>query len=170
MNLGDLLWVFFISAAPVSELRGGIPVALFKFHLPWYSAFLVSFLGNLFPVPVLLLFLKPLSELLSKINPLEKVLNWGFEHTRQRGRIVERYERIGLMLFVTIPLPWTGAWTGSVVAFLLGLKFRHAFLSIFLGVFIAGVIVTVFCLLGWIGAVIAGICLAILAIISLGKI
>ncbi len=149
----DYLWVFLISAAPVSELRGGIPTALFVCDPPlsWYAAFLVSFAGNLLPVPFLLLFLGPLSKLLSKIKPLEKILNWVFERTRKRGGMVERYGRIGLVLFVAIPLPWTGAWTGSIVAFLFGLKFKQAFPSILLGVFIAGVIVTTLCLAGWQG-------------------
>jgi uncharacterized membrane protein len=75
-------------------------------------------------------------------------LKWLFEHTRKRGKLVERYERIGLALFVAIPLPITGAWTGSLLAVLLGLKFKYAMLSIFVGVLIAGIIVTSLSLLG----------------------
>ena len=149
MNLGDFLWVFLISAAPVSELRGGIPVALFEFDLPWYSAFLAAFLGNLLPVPFLLLFLDPLSRLLSKIKIFDRILKWLFERTRRRGRNVERYEGLGLTLFVAVPLPATGAWTGALVALLLGMEFKRAFVSIALGVLIAGVIVTSVCLAGW---------------------
>jgi len=145
----DHLWVFLISAAPVSELRGGIPAGLFEFDLSWYSVFLVSFLGNLLPIPFLLLFLDPLSRLLSRIAIFARILEWLFERTRRRGRIVERYGRIGLTLFVALPLPVTGAWTGALVAFLLGMEFRHALLSIVLGVFIAGVIVISLCLAGW---------------------
>ena len=150
MNL-EHLWVFLISAAPISELRGAIPTALFRFDFPWYSAFFVSLLGNLLPVPFLLLFLDPLSRFLDKIEPLGKIKDWFFERTRRRRRIVERYGSIGLVLFVSIPLPVTGAWTGSILAFLLGLKFKSAFFPILLGVFIAGVIVTTFCLAGWQG-------------------
>ena len=79
----------------------------------------------------------------------KRILDWLFNRIRRRGRIVERYERIGLVLLVAIPLPFTGAWTGSIVAVLLGLKFRHAFLSIFVGILIAGAIVTGAILLGW---------------------
>jgi uncharacterized membrane protein len=143
------LWVFLISAAPISELRGGIPTGLFEFDLSWYSVFLVSFLGNLLPVPFLLLFLDPLSRYLSKIKIFDRVLEWLFKRTRRRGRTVERYGRIGLTLFVAVPLPITGAWTGALVAFLLGMEFKRAFISIALGVFIAGVIVTSVCLAGW---------------------
>jgi uncharacterized membrane protein len=148
MNL-DHLWVFLISAAPVSELRGGIPTGLFEFDLSWYSVFLVSFLGNLLPVPFLLLCLDPLARLLSRMEIFGRILEWLFERTRRRGKIVERYGRIGLALFVALPLPVTGAWTGTLVAFLFGIEFKRAFLSIILGVFIAGVIVTSFCLAGW---------------------
>jgi len=77
------------------------------------------------------------------------MLHWLFERTRRRGKIINRYERIGLALFVAIPLPVTGAWTGSLAAVLFGLKFKHAFLSIFIGVLIAGMIVTCATLLGW---------------------
>ena len=70
------------------------------------------------------------------------------------------------MLFVAIPLPFTGAWTGSIAAFLMGMKFNYSFLSIFCGVIIAGAIVTSLCLLGWLGAVIAGIGLSTLAILG----
>jgi len=77
------------------------------------------------------------------------MLHWLFERTKRRGKIINKYERIGLALFVAIPLPITGAWTGSLIAVLFGLKFKHAFLSIFIGILIAGVIVTCATLLGW---------------------
>ena len=141
-----------ISALPVVELRGALPIAIFQFHIPWYEAFCLSVIGNLVPVPLLLLFLGKVTQLVSRFEMGEKVVNWVFDHTRRRGKIIEKYERIGLMLFVAIPSPFTGAWTGSIIAFLLGLKFWYAFLSILLGVIIAGAIVTCLCLLGWTGA------------------
>ena len=143
------LVVLVISALPVLELRGALPVAINLFHFPWYYALLLAIIGNLAPVPFLLLFLNTFSRLLSKIDIFEKMLHWLFERTRRRGKIINRYERIGLALFVAIPLPVTGAWTGSLAAVLFGLKFKHAFLSIFLGILIAGVIVTCATLLGW---------------------
>jgi len=163
------LVVLVISALPVLELRGALPVAINLFHFPWYYALLLAIIGNLLPVPFLLLFLSNISRLLSKIGIFEKMLHWLFEHTRRRGKIINRYERIGLTLFVAIPLPVTGAWTGSLAAVLFGLKFKHAFLSIFVGVLIAGAIVTCLCLLGWTGAIIAGIGLCALAIFGLWR-
>jgi uncharacterized membrane protein len=170
MSLGHLLWAFLISASPIVELRLALPLAILEYHIPWYLAFLVCFLGNLLPVPFLLLFLDPITRLVSKIEPLERIINWVFKRTRRRGEIVERYERIGLVLLVAIPLPGTGAWTGSIVAFLLGLGIKSAFLSIVLGVFIAGVIVTALSLLGWVGGVIAGIGIATLFAFRLWRI
>lgn len=149
LDLSDILVVLALAASPISELRGAIPVAISGFHFPWYYAFLLAIIGNLLPVPFILLFLDSASRLLSKVRFFDSILKWLFEHTRRRGRIIERYERIGLALFVAIPLPATGAWTGSLAAVLFGLKFKHAFLSIFVGILIAGVIVTCATLLGW---------------------
>lgn len=98
-----------------------------------------------------------------KLRPLGRILDWIFRHTRRKGRLTEKYGRIGLVAFVAIPFPGSGAWTGSILAFLLGLKFKQALICIVLGVFIAGVVVTVLSLLEWFGAVIAGIGLIILA-------
>ena len=141
--------VLAFAASPISELRGAIPWAILKCHFTWYYAFLVAVIGNLLPVPFILLFLDTASRLLSKVGPFRRILNWLFERTRRRGKIITRYERIGLALFVAIPLPVTGAWTGSLAAVLFGLKFKHAFLSIFVGILIAGVVVTGATVLGW---------------------
>ncbi len=163
------LVVLVIAALPVLELRGAIPVAINMFGLPWYYAFSLALIGNLLPVPFILLFLEAITRGLSRVDIFRRMLDWLFERTRRRGRIVERYERIGLALFVAIPLPATGAWTGSLAASLLGLPFKHAFLAILVGVFVAGVIVTCLSLLGWIGAVIAGIALGSLVISGLWR-
>jgi uncharacterized membrane protein len=149
MELSSVLTVLALAVSPISELRGAIPVAISVYHFSWYHAFLLGVIGNLIPVPFILLFLDNISRLLSKVPLFDRLLKWLFERTRRRGEIIERYERIGLALFVAIPLPITGAWTGSLAAVLLGLKFKYAFLSIFIGVLIAGVIVTCATLLGW---------------------
>ncbi len=169
MSPEEILNVLLIAASPIVELRGAIPVAIFTFDFSWYYALLLAIIGNLFPVPFILLFLDAATRLLSKVALFRRILNWLFERTRRRGRIIERYKRIGLVLFVAIPLPVTGAWTGSLAAVLFGLNLRHAFLSIFIGVVIAGVIVTCLSLLGWAGAVIAGVALCGIAIYSLWR-
>ncbi len=149
MDLLDILKVIGTAASPILELRGAIPIAIVKYHFTWYYAYLFSIIGNLLPVPFILLFLNTIIAFLSKVHLLDRFIQWFFVRTRQRGNIVERYERIGLALFVAIPLPITGAWTGSILAVLLGLKFRHAIVSILVGVLIAGVIVTCATVLGW---------------------
>jgi len=148
-DISNVLVVLGIAASPIAELRVAIPVAIVQHHFPWYYALLLAIVGNLLPVPFILLFLDAASRLLSKVGLFNRILNWLFEHTRRRGKIIERYERIGLALFVAIPLPITGAWTGSIAAVLFGLKFKHALLSIFIGILIAGMIVTCGTLLGW---------------------
>jgi uncharacterized membrane protein len=142
LGIAKDLIVVIISALPISELRGALPVAIDVFHFSWYHALPLAILGNMLPVPIILLFLDAITKVLSKVGFIDRFLQWLFAHTRKRGGIVERYERIGLALFVAIPLPVTGAWTGSLLAVLLGLKFKHAILSIFIGVVIAGIIVT----------------------------
>ena len=141
-GFSNWLAVIILAAAPISELRGAIPLAIFQFNYPWYYAFLLAVIGNLLPVPFILLFLNAATRLVSKVSLFKRILDWLFDRIRRRGRIVERYEWIGLVLLVAIPLPFTGAWTGSIAAALLGLKFRHSLLSIFVGILIAGVIVT----------------------------
>ena len=148
LGLSSVLKVIGIAASPIAELRVAIPWAIWH-DFPWYYAFVLAVIGNLLPVPFILLFLNAVSRRLSKMGFFDRFLHRLFEHTRRRGRIVERYERIGLVLFVAIPLPVTGAWTGSLLAVLFGLKFKHALLSIFIGILIAGTIVTCATRLGW---------------------
>ncbi|MCK4403073.1 MAG: small multi-drug export protein [Dehalococcoidia bacterium] len=165
-NISRELIIVIVSALPVVELRGALPIAINLFHMPWYKAFCFAVIGNLLPVPILLLFLDSLAKAVSRVEVGRRLVNWVFSHTRRQGKTIEKYEKIGLTLFVAIPLPITGAWTGSIAAFLLGLRLRYAFLSIVIGVVIAGAIVTSLCLLGWLGAVIAGVGLGGLAILG----
>lgn len=136
------LVVFILGAAPVSELRGAIPVALFTFKFSVAKAVLLSVAGNLTPVIPMLLLLDYATNIMMK-HPLgNRFLTWWFERTRKQSKLVEKYEILGLIIFVGIPLPMTGAWSGCVAAYLLGIKFKHAFPAITAGVLIAAVIVT----------------------------
>ena len=168
INLGIAkeIIVVIISALPVVELRGALPVAINVFGMPWYWAYLLAVIGNMLPVPILLLFFESLVRIVSKVEVGKKLVDWVFRHTRRHEKIIQKYEWLGLMLFVAIPLPMTGAWTGSIIAFILGMRFTYAFLSILCGVLIAGAIVTSLCLLGWIGAIIAGVGLSAVAIFA----
>lgn len=186
MTLVQFLWMLAISAMPIVELRYALPLALSETDPPtylgflvptalaeakiaWYYALPVCLAGNLLPVPFLLKFLDPVTRLLSRIGPLRTIIEWVFARTRRHSKLVEKYERIGLVLVVAIPLPGTGAWTGALLAFLLGLEFKKSLLSIVIGVVIAGIIVTVLTLLGWVGAAIAGVALILMASLGLWR-
>lgn len=136
--------VIFISMVPVVELRGAIPVAMAAWGMSWPSAFLWAVLGNMIPIPFILLFLEPVSTwLMKRSRIMERFFSTLFLRTRRKhSRAFERWRDLALCLFVAVPLPGTGAWTGALAAFLFGIPFRRAMLSIFAGVIIAGAVVT----------------------------
>ncbi|OGN94811.1 MAG: hypothetical protein A2Y89_01155 [Chloroflexi bacterium RBG_13_51_18] len=149
MDPVDILKVIGTGALPISELRGAIPLAIGTYHFSWYYAYLFGVIGNLLPVPFILLFFNTVIPQLSRIGFLNRIMQWYFTWTKRRSKLIERYGWLGLMIFVAIPLPVTGAWTGSILAVLLGMKFKYAFSAIVAGVLIAGVIVTCATVLGW---------------------
>jgi len=150
MHLPSELIVFLISMTPVSELRGAIPLALTLYHLPWWKAFLISVIGNILIILPVIIFLEKSSELLMrKSKVLNYFFNWLFERTRKKiSKSYDKYRNLALLIFVAVPLPMTGAWTGSVAAYLLGLSKKEALIYIGLGVVGAGIIVTLTTLLG----------------------
>jgi uncharacterized membrane protein len=137
-----LLVTVLLAMAPVSELRGAIPYAIAVGHMSWQEAFVVAVIANFLPVIPVLYLIGPLSQYLMRWRIFERFFMWLFARTRHRGKLVERFEVLGLVLFVAIPLPMTGAWTGMVAAFLFNVRKRLAIPAIFLGICIAGVIVT----------------------------
>jgi len=134
------LAVVVLAALPVSELRGAIPLGIAWGFSP-QKAYILSFIGNLIPVVPLLFLLQPIASALRHIPLFEKFFNWLFERTRRKSSLIEKFEALGLILFVAIPLPVTGAWTGCVAATLFKIRFRYALLAIVAGVAIAGLIV-----------------------------
>ena len=132
---------FVIAMLPIIELRGAIPYAL-GMGMAWPQAYLFAVAGNLVPIIPLLLFLGPVSNALQRLPGFGRFFDWVFARTRRRSGIIQRYGPIGLALFVAIPLPITGGWTGAAAAYLFGFPFRRSFPSITLGVFVAGVVVT----------------------------
>ena len=142
------LFTVIVAALPVSELRGAIPLAVLSFKIPLAKALLLSVLGNLIPVIPLLLFLQPVSEKLRHFRLWSKFFDYLFERTRRKASLVEKYEALGLALFVAVPLPITGAWTGCIAASLFKIRFRYAFLAISIGVLIAAIIVSMITVAG----------------------
>jgi uncharacterized membrane protein len=134
--------VMFIGALPVSELRGAIPVAIGIYGMTPGEAYLISVIGNLLPIPILLQFLGDAERILRRLRPFDIFFEWLFARTRRRtGEKIKKYGALGLIPFVAIPLPVTGAWTGVAAAYVFDIKFRYAFPAIFLGVLIAGIVV-----------------------------
>jgi uncharacterized membrane protein len=158
------LAVIITALLPIIELRGAIPLGINFYHLVWYKVVILALIGNLLPVLPILFLLDKISRLLSHIPLFRKFFDWLFTRTRKRSKIIEEYEMIGLALFVGIPLPGTGAWTGALAAFLLGLKYVPSMIAILCGVLLAAVIVTGLSLLGIWGAIIIGIVLIFFAL------
>jgi uncharacterized membrane protein len=139
--------VVIVGALPVSELRGAIPLGL-SFGMPLAKAFWLAVLGNcLIVAPGLVLF-EPLTLALRKFKIWSRFFDWVFERTRRNSDAVQKYEALGLLIFVAIPLPMTGAWSGVIAASLFKIRFRYAFMAIVAGVLCAGLIVAALCALG----------------------
>jgi len=168
-NLSKELITIILAMLPIAELRLSIPIAITVLNLPWYEAFALGILGNLIPVPFLLLFFEGAAKLLRKIAIGRKLVDWVLQRTARHESSIQKYEFVGLAIFVAIPIPLTGAWTASLLAYILGLKFWPSFLSISLGVIGAAIIVTILTLLGWVGAGIAILALVVLAAVGAWK-
>lgn len=130
------------SMIPVVELRGGLPIAL-ELGLNYWLALIICVIGNLIPVPFIIIFIKRIFAWMRKIMPkLNGFITKLEERGAKKSEAVRKYEFWGLFILVAIPLPGTGAWTGALVAALLDMKLKKAFPAIALGVIGAGLIVT----------------------------
>ncbi len=137
-----------ISMLPIAELRGGIPYALLHGVNP-YVAYFVCVLANCIAFPIVYFFLNTFHTRLIKLEWYQQLFERFVSRTRKKvGKSIEKWGFWGLMVFVMIPLPVTGAYTGSFAAWLFNFKKRQAFMAIALGVFIAGIIVSAISLLG----------------------
>jgi uncharacterized membrane protein len=143
------LIVVIVGAFPITELRGAIPLAL-SFGMSPGKAFWLAVLGNIiFIIPALFLF-APVSAALRKFKIWSRFFDWVFERTKKNSDMIQKYEALGLAIFVAVPLPMTGAWSGVIAASLFKIRFRYAFLAITAGVFGAGLIVLALCMAGMI--------------------
>lgn len=144
MQLPNEVLIILTSALPVLELRGAIPLGL-KLHEPLLKVTILAVIGNLAPIPALFFLLEPVSNKLRKMPIFEKFFSWFFKRTRNKSKIIEEFEFFGLIIFVAIPLPMTGAWTGCVAASLLKMPFWRAFIALTIGVILAAIIVSGLC-------------------------
>ncbi len=144
LNLSEgmkYLMTFLVSILPIVELRGAIPIGTgLGLNLWW--VLLISITGNLLPVPFIILFARPLIRWLKRTRmfaPLANKLEAKVEKNKEK---ITKYEKLGLFIFVAIPLPGTGAWTGALVASFLDMRIKHSFPAITAGVICAGIIMT----------------------------
>lgn len=139
MAFGKEIIVFIISLMPVLELRGGL-IAASLIGLNPVSSYLISIIGNLLPIPFVLLFMGNVLNWMRNRKHLKKVANWLDKKVEKNKEKIETLGFWGLVLFVGIPLPGTGAWTGSLVASVLQMDCKKSFLAIFLGIVMASII------------------------------
>ena len=141
---GELFYTFLIAMLPVVELRGAIPVGvgmLGRSALP--SVYLAAVLGNMLPVPFIIVYIRRIFQWLRRRSRrLDGLVTRLETKAHLKGRMVTRYKYLGLCILVAIPLPGTGAWTGALVAAFLDMRLRSAVPAIFLGVVIAGILVS----------------------------
>ena len=141
-TVGKVIWAVLISMVPVVEIRGGLPVAIAS-GLPFVLAYPAAVLGNMLPVPLIIIFIKSVFAWLRKHWPwMNRFVSKMEQRAENKSDTIERFGPWGLLLFVAIPAPGTGAWTGALIAALMNMKLRQAVPVIFVGVCIAGLIVT----------------------------
>ncbi len=141
LSLKNYLWVFFLSMVPVLELRAAIPVGA-TLGLEWVANYLICVIGNMIPVPFILLFIRHVLEWMKKVPHLNKIAIWVENKAQKNTPKIQKYASLGLLIFVALPLPGTGAWTGALVAAMLDMRMKYAIPSIFCGVLIAGLIMS----------------------------
>lgn len=134
------LIVFIISMIPILELRGSLIAAGFL-KMKFLSTYIIAVVGNMLPIPFILIFINKIFVWL-KNTPLKNAVEKLENRALKKSEIIEKYGKFGLFLFVAIPLPGTGAWTGSLAAVLMRMKFRDAIFPIFLGVLTAGLVMS----------------------------
>lgn len=141
-GLDKNLIIFIISLLPILELRGGL-IAASLLKLPFINSFIICLIGNILPIPFILIFLNKVFELLKKNKRIKKIVVKLENKSLSKSDKIQRYKYYGLFIFVAIPLPGTGAWTGSMIAVLLNMDKKKSFYTICLGVLVAGIIMSI---------------------------
>lgn len=139
IKFGKEILVFIISLLPILELRGGL-LAASLLGLDALPSYIITIIGNLLPIPFILLFINKILDWMRKSKHFSKFANWLDKKVEKNKSSIEKYGFWGLVLFVGIPLPGTGAWTGSLIASVLGMDRKKSFLAIILGVIMASII------------------------------
>lgn len=139
-SLPKELAIFLGAAIPITEVRASVPLGILYFHLKPLTVIILSVIGSVLPVIPLLWFLKTLVQRLRKLDSLDRFFEWLFTRTRSKSKIIEEFELVGLTLFIAIPFPGTGVWTGTIAAYLLGLPWLPTLFCAVIGSTIASTI------------------------------
>lgn len=140
---GEFIFTLLVSMIPIVELRGGIPFGVVTLGLPYPVAFVAAVIGNILPAPFIIVYIRRIFQWMRRRMPRFNGLVDSLEtKAHLKGKKVNKYKYLGLLLFVGIPLPGTGAWTGALAAAFLDMPLRKAMPSILLGVILAGCIMT----------------------------
>ena len=138
----DKLIAFLISMLPIVELRGGIIYAAAR-GVPFVTAFIICFLGNILPIPFILVFIRKIFSFLERFKYTKNIVKKLENRASAKSDKIRTYQLLGLFLFVAIPLPGTGAWTGALIAAFLDMQIKKSFSAIAAGVLCAGIIMSV---------------------------
>lgn len=142
----ELLTVFLMSAVPIIEQRGAIPMGIFAYNMNPVLVLIVSLLGSLLPVPFILLLFNSIFKWMKRYRVFDSLNNIIENKIRKNSGKLEKYKEIGLIIFVGIPLPTTGLWTGSAVAAFMGLDFKKSLLCNVVGGLISSIVITALCI------------------------
>ena len=140
-NIPEELIIFLISMLPILELRGGL-IAAKLMEIDFFKAFAICYIGNMLPIPFILLFIRKIFNWLKKIPKVENIIDKLEARSIRKADNIKKYRLWGLLLFVGIPLPGTGAWTGALIADIFDIRIKHSLPTIALGVLIAGLIIS----------------------------
>lgn len=141
LPFGKECFIFIISCLPILELRGGL-LAAGLLHMNFFVSFIICFIGNILPVPLILRYITPLFNRLKKTKHFSKFVKKMEKKAESKKEKIEKYQFWGLFFFVGIPLPGTGAWTGSLIASLIDMDRKKAFWACFFGILLAGIIMS----------------------------
>ena len=148
--------IFIISLLPILEMRGGM-IAATLLNVPYLQALIICMIGNILPIPFILLFIKKIFEWLKRFKTTGKLVNWLETKTLKKRGSIDKFGFWGLIIFVGIPLPGTGGWTGALLASLLGIPIKKSSVAIGIGICLCAVIMSVITyLIPWIVTQFAG--------------
>jgi uncharacterized membrane protein len=160
-GLSPEMVVVIVSMLPVFELRGALPIGINLFKMPLWKTLVLAIIGNMIPIFLVILLLEKVVTFLGRFKIFKRFFDWLFARTRSKSGSIAKYEFWGLAIFVGIPLPGTGAWTGAIASVAMDMPYWRSLLSIFFGVLMAAAVVTLLCLLGIWGAIIASVALLV---------